>query len=144
MPLGALLYLCYNCYIYIDRRVKISYIRHDGGGSIADETVSFLSKAKLLVSQNKRRIAGRTDFVQNLALIGITSIHEIWPHILSLKAQQRIPDSKLIYDGGGEAIIFIKKINGHDTYIKLKIEENNDREILVCISFHKLRNQRGE
>ena len=67
-----------------------------------------LSKAKLLVSQNKRRIAGRADFVQNLARIGKTSIHEIWPHILSLKAQQRIPDSKPIYDGGGEAFIFIK------------------------------------
>ena len=61
---------------------------------MADETVSFLSKAKLLVSQNKRKIAGWADFVQNLARIRITSIHVIWPHILSLKAQQRILDSK--------------------------------------------------
>lgn len=42
-----------------------------------DETVTFLSKAKKLITQNKRSVAGRADFVQGLALIGILNIDEI-------------------------------------------------------------------
>lgn len=42
-----------------------------------DETVTFLSKAKKLITQNKRSVTGRADFVQGLALIGILNIDEI-------------------------------------------------------------------
>lgn len=104
---------------------------------MADETATFLSKAKKLIIQKKRQVAGRPDFVQNLALIGIVNINEIWTHILSLTTHQKIPDTKPTYDGGGEAFIFIKRINGWDVYIKLKIELCENESILTCISFHK-------
>lgn len=47
------------------------------GKPMPDETVTFLSKAKKLITQNKRSVAGRADFVQGLALIGILNIDEI-------------------------------------------------------------------
>ena len=101
-----------------------------------DETVTFLSKAKKLITQNKRSVAWRADFVQGLALIGILNIDEIWKHILDLTKFQWIVDYKPSYDGGQEAYIFMKKVNGHETYVKIKIKVY-DEEILVCISFHK-------
>lgn len=103
-----------------------------------DETVTFLSKAKKLISKNKRSVAGRADFVQGLAQIGILNIDEIWRHIMDLTKFQRIPDYKPAYDGGQEAFIFKKNINGHEVYIKIKIETHKYEESLVCISFHKM------
>ena len=102
-----------------------------------DETVTFLTKSKKLVSNKKRSVAARADFVQNLALIGILNMDEIWSLILSLTKFQRLTDYKPAYDGGQEAYIFIKKIQGEDIYIKLKIEIQNNEETLVCLSFHK-------
>ncbi|MCV2231563.1 hypothetical protein [Paracholeplasma manati] len=102
-----------------------------------DETVTFLTKAKKLITHKKRSVAARADFIQNLALIGILNIDEIWHHILSLTKFQRLVDYKPAYDGGQEAYIFIKNIHGEDIYIKLKIEIQNNEEILVCLSFHK-------
>ena len=93
---------------------------------------------KKLINQGKRRFALRKDkdYVGALLELGITE-EEAWNYILRLNAHFYFPDAKPFYAKHGEALIFKMKINDNIAYIKLKIEEYNDEEQTVCLSFHK-------
>ena len=48
-----------------------------------------------------------------------------------------INDWKPSYSCIGESLVFKNKVNGVMTYIKLKIEIDDNVEKTVCMSFHK-------
>ena len=102
------------------------------------EQLKLLSKMKKLIMAGNRRFQVRKDrdYLKALAEIGISE-EEAWNnYILSLNINFYIPDKKPNYSRGNEALTFLRKINGKDAYIKLKIEQNNNTEETVCLSFH--------
>ena len=96
-----------------------------------------LTRMKILVYQKKRRFQIRKDrnYKDELAKIGIT-VEDAWNHILSLNANFYYPDSKMLYRQSKDTLIFKKIINNMLVYIKLKLETDNEEEV-VCLSFHK-------
>ncbi|MBP3635029.1 MAG: hypothetical protein J6J17_01030 [Bacilli bacterium] len=104
------------------------------------EQIRLFSKMKKLINQKKKRFLVRndgTDYVADLLELGISE-EEAWREILNLNNYFYYPDPKPYYYGSG-ALTFKKQINGLDTYIKLKIEDNGDGEETVCLSFHRSR-----
>ena len=101
------------------------------------EQLKLLSKMKKLVSEGKRKFQIRKDrdYLKALAELEISEA-EAWKIILSLNKNYYIPDSKPNYSRTGEALTFIRNINGKNAYIKLKIEQNNNVDETVCLSFH--------
>lgn len=93
---------------------------------------------KKLIRQGKRHFEPREDRDYAMALfeLGITE-NEAWNYILRLNAYYYYSDLKPFYTKNGEALVFKMKINGIVAYIKLKIEEYNNEEETVCLSFHK-------
>ena len=72
------------------------------------EQLKLLTKMKKLITKGNKRFANRKDrdYLEELLEIGITE---------SLAWQE---------------------INGNRVYIKLKIEEYNNKKMTVCLSFH--------
>ena len=105
---------------------------------MTNEQVKLLAKMKKLINQGKRRFAPRKDrdYVESLLDLGITE-EEAWNYILRLNSYYYCHDLKPFYNKNGEALIFKMKINNNIAYIKLKIEEYNNEEETVCLSFHK-------
>ena len=97
-----------------------------------------LSKMKKLILDGKRRFEIRKDrdYLESLLELGITE-KEAWNQILTLNSHFFKADLKPSYLKTGNALIFIKTINGISTYIKLKIERTYKDEEVVCLSFHK-------
>lgn len=102
------------------------------------EQVKLLHKMKNLISNDYKRFACRNDrdYIQELLNIGITE-NEAWQEILTLSSKNYYPDYKLFSSKNvDDALIFKKYINGYIVYIKLKIEQYNNSEMTVCLSFH--------
>ncbi len=101
------------------------------------EQLKLLSRMKKLIIMGNRKFANRKDrdYVEELMEIGITETFA-WQEILTLSAYNYIPEYKPLYTKGENALIFKKDINGNRVYIKLKIEEYNNKDMTVCISFH--------
>ena len=93
---------------------------------------------KKLILQGKRRFIPRTDrdYVEELLELGITE-EEAQNYILRLNSYFYYFDFKPSYAKEGDALVFKTKINNDIAYIKLKIEEYNNEEQTVCLSFHK-------
>lgn len=94
---------------------------------------------KKLIKLGKRRFQIRKDrdYLQDLLELGISE-SEAWNIILELNKHFYFNDPKPLYYKNTDTLIFKKQINGIIAYIKLKIEDNNNREeIVVCISFHE-------
>ena len=109
-----------------------------GGDNMNGEQNILLHQMKRLVSENKRRFEERPDrdYIMDLLEIGIT-VADTWKHILSLNNNYYIYDSKDSYRTDGKTLIFIKRINGYDVYIKLRIEDDeNGESMTICLSFH--------
>ena len=105
------------------------------------EQIRTLTTMKKLIKQGKYKFAKRRDidYVQELALLGITE-EEAWnDHILSLNNAFYYPDPKPNYLTSGKTLVFRKPIKGHLVYIKLKLEKDNNEDYTVCLSFHKSR-----
>lgn len=103
------------------------------------EQNKLLSKMKKLIKQGKRRFQIRKDrnYIDDLLEIGIT-VEEAWNQILSLNCNYFFYDTLPNYKTSSNSLIFKKKINNILIYIKLKLEiENDNEEIVVCLSFHK-------
>ncbi len=97
----------------------------------------FSTMKKLIVLGNRRFVIRKDrDYLSDLLEIGITE-EEAWNHILTLNKHFFYIDPKPIYAKSGEALIFIRDINEVTTYIKLKIENDNGKDEVVCLSFHK-------
>lgn len=109
-----------------------------GVNKMTGEQIKLLTKMKKLIMQGKRHFEPRKDRDYVLALfeLGITE-EEAWNYILRLNSYYYYPDLKPFYAKSGEALVFKMKINGITAYIKLKIEEYNNEEETVCLSFHR-------
>ena len=105
---------------------------------MTNEQIRLLSKMKKLINEGKRRFANRKDcdYLASLLELGITE-SEAWDYILRLNVHYYYPDFKPFYLKDGEALVFKMKINDDIAYIKLKIEEYDNGEETVCLSFHK-------
>ena len=102
------------------------------------EQLKQLSKMKKLINQGNKRFASRKDrdYIQELLDIGITE-EMAWSEILTLSNQNYVHDYKPFYAKcSDDALTFKKMINGCKVYIKIKIEEYNNNDATVCLSFH--------
>lgn len=101
------------------------------------EQLRKLSKMKKLINSNKKRFMIRRDrdYISELLVIGINE-EMAWREILSLSGKDYINDYKPFYAKDGECLTFKKVINGYKVYIKIKIEEYNESEQVLCLSFH--------
>lgn len=105
---------------------------------MTEKELKQLSKMKKLINQGKCRFLIRKDrdYLQELLDIGISE-SDAWQEILSLSKVDYCPDYRPFYlKSGDDALVFKKIINGVKVYIKLKIEEYNNNETTLCISFH--------
>lgn len=105
---------------------------------MTSEQLKQLSKMKKLIIQGCKRFACRKDrdYIQELLDIGITE-EMAWSEILTLSAQNYVYDYKPFYaKHSDDALTFKKTINGCKVYIKIKIEEYNNNDATVCLSFH--------
>ena len=94
---------------------------------------------KKLIREGKRKFLIRKDrdYLQDLLEPGISET-EAWNIILELNKNFYFNNPKPSYFKTTNTLIFKKQINGIVAYIKLTIEENNNKEeIAVCISFHE-------
>ena len=93
------------------------------------EQNKLLTKIKKLVRNGKRRFLIRKDrnYLDDLLELGI-SVEEAWNQILTLNRNLYYFYSKASYRNDKDTLIFKKQINNIQTYIKLKIEldENGD------------------
>lgn len=102
------------------------------------EQIKLLSKMKKLIIKGCRKFCCRKDrdYIQELLDIGITE-EDAWQEILSLSSRDYYLDFKpFYYKNSDDALIFKKYINGYKVYIKIKIEQYNNNEMVVCLSFH--------
>ena len=99
--------------------------------------LKLLSQMKKLIQNGKRRFANRFErnYIQELLDIGITE-DEAWQEMLTLSSINYIVDYKPIYAKSNNTLTFKKEIKGYLVYIKLTIEEYNNEEETVCLSFH--------
>lgn len=103
------------------------------------EQLKILTKMKKLIKLGKRRFLQRRDrdYLQDLLELGISE-EAAWNIILELNTNFYFKDPKPSYYKNTETLIFKKQINGVVAYIKLNIENSNNKdEIVVCISFHE-------
>ena len=96
---------------------------------------AFLSKAKTLVEQKRFIYYPRRKTIQTLMSLGLT-ISDLKDCICSLNDCNYYAGPKINYDGGGDIWEFKKYLFKKRIYIKLSIE-NDDEELLVCLSFHE-------
>ena len=99
------------------------------------EQLKLLTKMKKLITKGNKRFANRKDrdYLEELLEIGITE-SLAWQEILTLFSY--VQDYKPFYLKSDSSLVFKKEINGNRVYIKLKIEEYNNKEMTVCLSFH--------
>lgn len=105
---------------------------------MTDKQKRLFAKMKKLINKGCRKFARRKDreYLQDLLEIGITE-EKAWQEILSLSSANYQQDYRPFYlKQGDDALVFKKYINGYLIYIKLKIEEYNNKELTVCLSFH--------
>ncbi len=101
------------------------------------EQLRLLAKMKSLIKNKQRRFQTRPDrdYLENLLDFGFCE-EEAWNCILGLKPQFYFPDPKPDFYKTDLSLIFKRKIAEEMAYIKLKIENNNGNEEVVCLSFH--------
>lgn len=101
------------------------------------EQLKLLAKMKKLITKGNKKFTNRRDrdYLEELLEIGITE-SLAWQEILTLSSYNYVPDYKPFYSKGENSLVFKKDINGNRVYIKLKIEEYNNKEMTVCLSFH--------
>lgn len=102
------------------------------------EQIKQLARMKKLINNGCKKFACRKDrdYIQELLDIGITE-DSAWQEILMLSAYDYYPDYKPFFSKkGDDALVFKKYINGYLVYIKIKIEQYNNKDMTVCLSFH--------
>ena len=93
---------------------------------------------KKLINAGKRKFVCRKDrdYIQDLLDIGISE-EEAWVEVLTLSKYNYVHDYKSFSSKiGNDALVFKKDINGYLVYIKLKIEQYNNNDFTICLSFH--------
>lgn len=107
------------------------------GNHMTGEQLKLLAKMKRLITKGNKKFINRRDrdYLEELLEIGITE-SVAWQEILTLSSYNYVPDYKPFYLKSDSSLVFKKDINGNRVYIKLKIEEYNNKEMTVCLSFH--------
>jgi len=107
------------------------------GNHMTGEQLKLLTKMKKLITKGNKKFINRRDrdYLEELLEIGITE-SVAWQEILTLSSYNYVPDYKPFYLKSDSSLVFKKDINGNRVYIKLKIEEYNNKEMTVCLSFH--------
>ncbi len=101
------------------------------------DIISFLNKMKRLVSEGRFQFVDRKKNLDSLAKYGLT-IKDLKHTLFDLCVKDYYAGPKSDDDFSlGEIWEFIKRIETIDFYIKLKLEEEENGEIIVCISFHE-------
>ena len=97
-----------------------------------------LNKMKRLIKEGKRyfEIRKDRDYLQDLEEIDISE-EEAWNIIESLNFHFYFIDTKPYYNRTNNVLVFKRPINKIIVYIKLKIENLNNNEYTICISFHR-------
>lgn len=105
---------------------------------MTSEEIKELSKMKKLIAVGKRKFQVRPDrdYLQDLLEFGITE-EEAWNWIITLNSNYYLADTRPLYYGGGNALLFKRDINGIIAYIKLIIRNEVNGEEVVCLSFHR-------
>lgn len=98
----------------------------------------FINNLKNLMSENKYDFVPRRKNLQDLAEYGL-SIKDAKSEIISLEVSDyyKGPKKDLNTSKLGDIWEFKKNIDGVQFYIKLKIVQENNENILKCLSFHK-------
>ena len=102
------------------------------------QLVSFLERVKILVSAGKYDFVPRRKNMHALAQHGFT-IADAKDEILGLSIRNYYKGPKQDYDAArpGHIWEFKKNIDGIQFYIKVKIVQENDEDILKCLGFHE-------
>lgn len=73
------------------------------------------------------------DYIKNIGL----TLNEAKQEIAELKETELVKGPEKDRDREGVIWVFKKKIKEKDTYIKLKLETNENQRFIKCISFHE-------
>lgn len=106
--------------------------------SNAPDIITFLEKAKTLISAGKYDFVPRRKNMQSLAQHGLTII-DAKNEIIGLVVGDyyKGPKQDLDPNRPGDIWEFKKDIGGINFYVKVKIVTENGNEILKCIGFHE-------
>ncbi len=96
---------------------------------------AFLEQARDLIHAGKWLIAKRTENLETLRALGI-SVKEQRYILLSLAVQDFRKMDDPVKGSNECAWVFLYERNGVDLYIKLKIREFSEGNLLICVSFH--------
>lgn len=109
-----------------------------GNHSNRPDISEFLEKAKKLITDNKYTFIPRRKNMQDLAKHGLT-IADAKDEIIELVVEDYYKGPKKDKDTSrpGDIWEFKKDIDGIIFYVKLKIDNENNQEILKCIGFHE-------
>ncbi len=107
---------------------------------VIKDTIDFIKKMRRLIKDGKyvfvqRSYDGR-DYLTVLVEDFSITLEAALEQISYLNQHSWVKDAMPDYKSTG-AYIFKKVINGTMAYIKLKIEANQEDELLVVISFHR-------
>lgn len=99
---------------------------------------SFLAQAKKLLSAGDYVFVPRKKNLQALSEHGLT-IRDAKDEILGLLVGDYFKGPKQDFDReqSGEIWEFKKIVDGEQFYVKLKIQNQNGKDILKCLSFHE-------
>ena len=98
-----------------------------------EDVAKFLKNAKSLISNGDVFIAKRTTNLQDIVEIGL-SMDGVKQELLDLSVEDYSKGPEPDRDFPGEIWVFGQEILGNEVYIKLKIDQEDER--LTCISFH--------
>lgn len=102
----------------------------------SDSDISFiLEKAKLLISSGNYDFVPRRKNLLSLSAYGMTVL-DAKSELLSVEVSDYYKGPKKDFDRPGEIWEFKRNINGIIFYIKIKIDNEDGKEILKCLGFH--------
>lgn len=109
-----------------------------GNQTSTADIASFLEKAKRLISAGKYDFVPRRKSMQALAQHGLT-ITDAKAEILGLAVGDYYKGPKQDFDPNkpGDIWEFKKQIDEIQFYVKIKITQENGKDILKCLGFHE-------
>ena len=114
---------------------------YQGGESVSNqadtaEIAGFLEEAKKLISAGRYDFVPRRKSMQALAEYGLT-ITDAKEEIFDLVVGDYYKGPKQDFDRAGVIWEFKKNLDDIPFYVKLKISQENGKNILKCLGFHE-------
>ena len=98
-----------------------------------EDVARFLKEAKTLIVKDEWLVVRRSVNLQDIADIGL-DLTGVKNELLGLSSEDYSQGPEPDRDFPGEIWVFGQEILGNEVYIKLKIDQEDER--LTCISFH--------